>query len=364
MANCFGIDASHYQSLSQDGLRSAKAAGCVWFTHKASEGTSMTDDDFGSAINWAKNAELWVGSYHVVRSSPSIDSQGNYFLNAISRHYDWRADPAFIFQVDLEKWSYDAVPGSLGVQFAQWLLDNTGSQTVFLYASKGQYGNEVNNSPVRLWNANYPTWQGNGCPSEPYDVSYNHSGGDSGPGWASYSGQTPTFWQYSDNASFGGVYGVDANAFKGTEADFAALIGAKPSTPAVKEEDMGMLALDPITGQTYLCIGFQSNPVADESLNDIKYLAGQGAYSIQRAPDNANPAEWSADGWIRLGWTAENFGPVPGAITLSDDQVDDIAQTVADAVVEAVGESVGLTYDEVVAASKQAAREGATEASA
>jgi GH25 family lysozyme M1 (1,4-beta-N-acetylmuramidase) len=239
MANCFGIDASHYNTLSQAGLNSAKAAGATWFTHKASEGNNFLDPNFATAIAWARNAGFVVGAYHVVRSSPSVATQGAYFLNAITNAgYNWQADPNFIFQVDLEKWSYDAVPATMGIQLAQWLLDNTGRKAVFLYASKGEYGNTLIGAPVKLWNANYPTYNSSAgsCPSESYTASYAHSGADAGPGWITYSNQMPVFWQYSDNATFGSLNGLDASAFRGTVDQFMALINT-PVAPLPPDVD-------------------------------------------------------------------------------------------------------------------------------
>jgi hypothetical protein len=65
--------------------------------------------------------------------------------------------------------------------------------------------------------------------------SYYGTYSDSGPGWAGYGGITPVQWQYTDSFSYGGM-AVDYNAFKGTAAQYRALLltGSTSST----EDDM------------------------------------------------------------------------------------------------------------------------------
>jgi hypothetical protein len=62
---------------------------------------------------------------------------------------------------------------------------------------------------------------------------------DSGPGWTPYGGMTPVQWQYSDNTMFNGKP-VDFNAYKGTSAQYQALISGSVPT---KEGDMTVAAL-------------------------------------------------------------------------------------------------------------------------
>lgn len=223
---CYGIDASHHNTLSQAKLTSARQAGALWFTHKASESDNFHDPNFGNAISWAVTAGLYVGAYHVIRTNPSAAIQGQFFLDAIAAHYDWTHDPNFIFQVDLEKWPTDSVTAAQGIALAQWLLTNTGRKSVFLYASKGQYGESLTASPVKLWNARYPNCPTPPCPAGAFNQVYANAGGDGGSGWASYSGQVPIFWQYTDNASFGSLTGVDASAYRGSAKDFADLVSS------------------------------------------------------------------------------------------------------------------------------------------
>jgi hypothetical protein len=62
-------------------------------------------------------------------------------------------------------------------------------------------------------------------------VSSNYTGySDSGAGWAGYGGITPVQWQYTDALPYGGM-SVDFNAYKGTQAQYRALLAGSTPTP-------------------------------------------------------------------------------------------------------------------------------------
>lgn len=59
-------------------------------------------------------------------------------------------------------------------------------------------------------------------------VLYGQDGGDSGEGWTPYGNGDPVIWQFTDCALIDGTT-VDANAFRGTSTELAALLGtARP----------------------------------------------------------------------------------------------------------------------------------------
>jgi GH25 family lysozyme M1 (1,4-beta-N-acetylmuramidase) len=66
---------------------------------------------------------------------------------------------------------------------------------------------------------------------------------DTGPGWASYGGLAPQVWQYTNVQPYSGQ-SVDFNAFRGTVAQFKALLGLvsppppPPPPPPIQETDM------------------------------------------------------------------------------------------------------------------------------
>lgn len=221
----FGWDASDFDwSRGPMDLGSAYAAGIRFFTHKATESTNVKHTNFGEAMRRARDAGIpFLGAYHVVRSPRNAANEVDYFLNYVSQQFpEWRSHSGFFIQVDLEKWPYDAVPAGEGEDFADIVEVRTGKVAV-IYASKGQYGNELSGTSHELWNANYPL---NHTAGE-FRNLYARAGGDSGPGWSAYSGRTPKIWQYTSSAVIGRQNTCDANAFRGSEEDFRAMIGGE-----------------------------------------------------------------------------------------------------------------------------------------
>jgi len=221
----FGWDASDYDWSRSRGLMNlagARADGMSWFTHKATEGETVRHVHYGEALDRALAAGFPVlGAYHVVRSGavqPQVDAFFSYLDEATPW---WRDHPNFFLQVDLEEWSYDRVTAVTGEAFAAAIGKQSG-KVVITYASRGQYGDQlIGNEP--LWNANYPSNLGGHYP----DI-YNRVGGDHGPGWVTYSGRTPVFWQYTSSGTIAGQSNCDCNAFIG---DLDALLRLTSSRP-------------------------------------------------------------------------------------------------------------------------------------
>jgi GH25 family lysozyme M1 (1,4-beta-N-acetylmuramidase) len=254
----FGWDASNHDWDPDRGrmdLAAAARDGIVFFTHKATEGTSFPDSHYGEALTRAKAAGIpFLGAYHVVRTpgnaqhltkpAGSISAQVDYFLDHVDASTPWwREFRGWFWQCDLESWSdkhgtYDNVAAELGIQWSDLVRERTG-RTVLLYASKGMYGDRLRHSRHPLWNANYPTFdeQLMACPAAHFRRSYTDSGGDAGPGWHGYSGRQPVFWQFSDNATIGSQHRTDANAFQGNLSQLWTLINPK-ARPAQMGDDM------------------------------------------------------------------------------------------------------------------------------
>lgn len=231
----FGWDASDYDyARGPMDLESACAAGIDFFTHKATEGTSIRHTYYGEMMRRARDAGVpFLGAYHVVRSPANAAAEVAYCLAYANAQTPWWIDfPGWFWQIDLEKWPYDSVPASEGEAFADIIEQRTGRRAL-IYASKGQYGSELTGTSHPLWNANY----GANAALE-FRALYQQRGGDTGPGWMSYSGTTPAIWQYGSNAVIGRQHTCDANAYRGTVADFGRMIGLEDdmeqSDPLVK----------------------------------------------------------------------------------------------------------------------------------
>lgn len=226
-----GWDTSHYDGRITPAIASrARSEGIQFMTHKIGEGTGGRDELAREALSsfMAAGVEV-IGGYHVVRSGP-VSPQVDAFIRMTTDAFpDWRSHPGWFWQVDLERWPYDNVSARTGLEFADLLADRVG-QMVVLYASRGQYGDELSAWNGPLWNADYGT-----SASRPGPAGAMYPGDDY-RGWRAYSGKAPTFLQYTSSATIAGLTTCDANAFKGTLADLKALIrGGTPEMTSQAE---------------------------------------------------------------------------------------------------------------------------------
>lgn len=220
----YGWDCSNFDwSRGPMDFAAAAAAGIQFVTHKAAEGASTVHDKFGEAMRRANAAGIPIlGAYHVVRTGPTTASQVSHLLATCDRLWPaWRTHPYFLFQVDLEKWPYDAVPAVKGIDFGKALAAKVPNRIV-MYASKGQYGNELAGCPFELWNASY----GSNL-KVPFAAGYP---GDSSSRWAAYSGKVPVFLQYGSNTIIGRQSTCDANAYRGSLTQLKTFIGGAAAT--------------------------------------------------------------------------------------------------------------------------------------
>lgn len=226
----YGWDASDYDwPRGAMDLGAAKRDGIVFFTHKATEGTTTKHKHFGEAVTRARDAGIeFIGAYHVVRSPRNARDEFNYFLAYVASQAVWLLTyPGFFVQVDLEKWPYDPVPAAEAEDFADIATAELG-RTAIIYASRGQYGNDLAGTSHPLWNAAYGT-----NPVGPYRSTYP---GDRATGWTAYSGVVPAIWQYGSRLTIGTQPGCDANAYRSSLEDLRTLI----------QGDTGMVAVDPL----------------------------------------------------------------------------------------------------------------------
>jgi hypothetical protein len=108
-------------------------------------------------------------------------------------------------------------------------------------------------------------------------ISSNYSGySDTGAGWQPYGGVTPSIWQYTSTANFGGDANVDMNAYRGTIDELRALIGGRPAGGDTK---MYTLVPGP-NGTTWLCDGMFVREVSEKDVADLRYIASLGAVQL------------------------------------------------------------------------------------
>src|SRR6266498_1074644 len=231
----YGWDCSDFDwSRGPVDLVAARRDGIDFFTHKGTEGTRFIHGHCGEALTRARDAGIpFLGAYMVPRtpgngSNGTIPEQVAYFLYHVTRMVPWwPLHPDWFWQMDTEHWYtsdgvlYDAVSPAIGSIACGLLADQTGRK-VLHYAPRWSYGDDVPGDEP-LWTSVYPA-----ADNLHFKERYAEIHGDNGIGWASYSGRTPAIWQYvGSKAIIGSQPGCDANAFRGTIADFRTLIGGK-----------------------------------------------------------------------------------------------------------------------------------------
>lgn len=235
-------DQSHYDGvITRAILTRARAEGVFGITHKIGEGIGGDDPQDATALAAGRDVGMEaLGGYHVVRSGP-VAPQVDALLGLANRDEPWWSTfPGWFWQADLERWSYDNVPASTGVAFAKLLRERTQRQ-VFLYASHGQYADQLAAWDGPLWNADYASRPaGTAAAMYPGDTWQPQHQGWVG-GWAPYSGQSPTILQYTSSAVIAGLTTCDANAYRGTRDQLLALIrpgGGTGTVPSGGTDDM------------------------------------------------------------------------------------------------------------------------------
>lgn len=217
----FGWDASDFdRARGPMNLALARQVGIEFFTNKATESTNVRHLYFGEAMRRARDAGIEIlGAYHVVRSPRNAAAEVDFFLSYVDREFpEWSRWPHFFIQVDLEKWPYDAVAADEGENFAD-IAEVQARKRAIIYASKGQYGNDLAGTSHPLWNANYALNYTAGN----FQDLYRRAGGDGGAGWSRYSGEDPAIWQYTSSANIGTQPTCDANAYRGSLEQLKAL---------------------------------------------------------------------------------------------------------------------------------------------
>lgn len=220
----FGWDASHYDN-PPDAARLVRE-GFSFFTHKA--GGDGDDPELAATWDKIKNvrSQVLTGAYWVVRpdlhSNPAADADA-FLARLDSQCPGWRDGP-FILQADCESWgdsSGKKKPNKAHIKaFCDRLKAKAPKLMPVVYASAGDYGDALTGLGYPLWNARYVLSDQTGTASG----LYARCGGDSGKGWARYSGQDPAIWQFTSSATIVGQTTCDANAFKGSLAQLTALV--------------------------------------------------------------------------------------------------------------------------------------------
>lgn len=189
---------------------------------KCTEGTYYTDSDYSRWLGQGKSSGKLVVAYHFVRSDEPAAAQAAW----MAQHIIDKTVPVML-DVETEGSSHPGLPFVMQVADA---MASSGLRVKLVYLPKW-YWQQIGSPDLQplvqrgigLVSSSYPSHGG----QDPA-VGYAASGGDKGPGWASYGGVTPVLWQFTDSGLRQGL--LDFNAFRGTITDMAALLVGAAAT--------------------------------------------------------------------------------------------------------------------------------------
>lgn len=213
----FGLDISHHQDLGLD-LARCKRDGISFVFIKATEGNTFVDGEFAANLAEARTAGLLVAAYHYVRASAGAALQVAW----IQRHIP-KTVPVIL----------DVEANSGGIALTRDLvarLKGAGYRVPLLYLPRW-YWQQIGSPSLAglppLWSSRYPDNVIGGIADEWADVPAHY--------WNGYGGLDVAVLQFTSSARVAGHAPLDANAYRGTTQQLAALLGGE-----VEDDDMAL----------------------------------------------------------------------------------------------------------------------------
>jgi GH25 family lysozyme M1 (1,4-beta-N-acetylmuramidase) len=255
----FGLDLSHHQSLGLD-LARCRREGIEFVVLKSSEGASFVDAAFAPNLAEARAAGLLVAAYHYVRSDSSAAAQVANIRRVV---------PLNVPVIP------DVEANSGGVALVREFVDRlraAGYRVPVLYLPRW-YWQQIGSPSLAglppLWSSRYPDNVVGSLSSEWSHVPASY--------WTGYGGLDVAVLQFTSSVAIGGYSPIDANAYRGTREQLAALFGGTPTKP--KEDPLVknlILAREKDSAAVWVGDGVTRRWVANETtLADYQYWIGQ-----------------------------------------------------------------------------------------
>ncbi|WAL67173.1 glycoside hydrolase family 25 protein [Amycolatopsis cynarae] len=207
MAITFGLDISNHQDATLD-LAACRRAGCEFAIIKAGEGASYRDPVFPAHLAAARAAGMVVAAYWYQRSGSTAQAQAATIGAVVPRDLP--------LCLDVETGSGDVALTRALVD----LLRSQGYRMPLLYLPRWywqQLGSPSLSGLPPLWSSRYPDTVVGPLPAKWAQVPASY--------WAGYGGLDVAVLQFTASAEVAGYSPLDANAFRGTREEFAALLG-------------------------------------------------------------------------------------------------------------------------------------------
>lgn len=209
----FGLDISHHQDLRLD-LAQCRREGIEFVFMKATEGAGFVDSEFGANLAEARAVGLLVAAYHYVRSNASAAAQVANVQRVVPR--DVPVIP-------------DVEANSGGIALTRDIVNRlrAAGYVVPLCYIPRWYWNQIGQPSLAglppLWSSRYPDNVVGSIADEWADVPAHY--------WNGYGGLNVAVLQFTSSARIAGHQPLDANAFRGTRAELAALLGSQEEDP-------------------------------------------------------------------------------------------------------------------------------------
>lgn len=215
MAITFGLDISHHQGAFD--LSRAAREGIAFVILKATEGSGFIDSRFAENLANARRAGMLVAAYHYQRAGVSAAAQVAHVERVVPKNVPVIPD-------------VEANSGGLDlVRDVVTRLRGVGYQVPLLYLPRWywqQIGSPGMGGLPPLWSSRYPDNLPGTIPDEWVDVPAHY--------WDGYGGLPVAVLQFTSSASVAGRQPIDANAYRGTRAQLAALLNGSSD----EEDDM------------------------------------------------------------------------------------------------------------------------------
>ncbi|MGW3992343.1 glycoside hydrolase family 25 protein [Amycolatopsis sp. NPDC004772] len=222
MAVTFGLDISHYQDLSLD-LAAARRDGCEFVFIKAGEGGSGVDDEFAANLAEAHAAGLLVAAYWFVRANATAAAHVALMQRVVPRDV-----PVIL---DVEKPVSGAAPTLAQARAVLDAVRVAGYRTPLAYIPlwfwRDVWGRPSLAGWPPLWSSRYPDNVVGTLASEWAMVPASY--------WDGFGGLSVAVLQFTSSARIAGHQPLDADAFRGTRAELAALLNQEDDMPTADE---------------------------------------------------------------------------------------------------------------------------------
>lgn len=207
----FGLDISHHQDPALD-LARCRREGISFVFLKATEGDDFVDGEFAANLAEARAAGLLVAAYHYLRSTATAAAQVRLIGRVVPR------DVPVILDVETGSGTVALVRDIVG------RLRQAGFLVPLLYLPRwywSQLGSPSLAGLPALWSSRYPDRVVGPVAGEWADAPASY--------WDGYGGLSVAVLQFTSSVAIAGVQPLDANAFRGSAAQLAALLGGTPS---------------------------------------------------------------------------------------------------------------------------------------